>query len=342
VLQAALGGSMTLPTEVCGDCNAAFSPLDQDLVNFADIFILGKVTKLLGMGLQEDPSGVLVSARHGMKGIERGLAVTLPQAFRLPDGSWNFRGGTRELLDAMLRELATPATSVSSEVVPTPEGSVPVALAVVRTAPGKFLARGSDASEVEGLERTLRREGLKPTFVGDAREWVPPDQVAPIVIKSEIPVGKLSRVLAKVAINYVCGLFDPQTVLRAEFDSVRHFARYDEGAFLDFVSLAILDQQQREAPNPFSHPARHALVLLEAPSDSGYRIRVQVVLYGRAVALVRLGSSPVRLFPPGTWRVTYFDYERRTFEHLRIPDDGLRCFVNMAAVPGAAELMECQ
>jgi hypothetical protein len=341
VLQAALGGSLTLPTEVCDECNAAFSPLDQDLVNFADIFIRGRVTKLLGLGLQEDPSGVLISARHGLKGPEQGLAVTLPQAFRLPDGTWAFRAGSRAALDAMFQELATPARDVSTDVVPPVAGAVPAALAVVRTGPSKFLVRGSNATDVDGLRRRLQEEGLKTTYVGDAQEWIPPDRVSPINIRFEIPVTRLARVLAKVALNYVCSLFGPQTVLRAEFDPIRRFARYGEGAFVDFVSLAILDHEQREEPNPFAHPARHALVLLEAPTESIYRAGVKVVLYGRAVAFVHLGSSLAPLLPPGTWRVTYFHHQQKTFEHLRVPVDGLRCFVNLIAiVPEAADLLQ--
>jgi hypothetical protein len=58
------------------------------------------------------------------------------------------------------------------------------------------------------------------------------------------------------------------------------------------------------------------------------------------MGLVRLAATASPLLPPGTWRVTYFDHEQKTFEHLTVPDDGLRCFVNIEAlVPGAGALM---
>ena len=68
------------------------------------------------------------------------------------------------------------------------------------------------------------------------------------------------------------------------------------------------------------------------PRASRCRIGVSVVLYGRPVAFVRFVPSPIPILPPNTWRVTYFDYEARSFEHRRVPDDGLRCFVNLAAI----------
>jgi hypothetical protein len=88
------------------------------------------------------------------------------------------------------------------------------------------------------------------------------------------------------------------------------------------------------------HPSRHALVLNQIEMDGLYRVAVQVVLHGKAIGLVRLASSSEPVLRRGTWRVTYFDHERKTFEHLTVPDDGLRCFVNLEAlVPGAGALV---
>ena len=342
VVQAALGGSLTLPNEVCADCNATFSPLDKDLVEHVNLFALGRVSSLLGLGLQEDPdAGVRLTARLGMKGDEKGLAAAPPQFFRHPDGSWHFRGPSVEALQAMTRELATPQSSVTETVDGDEDGRAPSALAVVRTAPKRFLVRGSIASEVQALARRVRDQGLQLEFTGEVNEWVPPAQVAPINIKTSFPVGSIARCLAKMALEYVCSLFGTGVALDPAFDRVRRFARYGEGSFVDFVTPALLNHTQQDAVRGYAHPTRHTLVLNQIEKESLYRVAVWVILHGKAMGLVRLAATPAPLLPLGTWRVTYLDHAQRSFEHLTVPDDGLRCFVNIEAiVPGAGSLVE--
>jgi hypothetical protein len=335
-----LGASLILSTEVCAACNAAFSPLDQDLVEHVEIFTRGRVTKLLGLGLQDDPTtGVRLSARLGLHGEERGLSVSPPQVFQLPDGSWQFRGGSTDVLATMIEEIGRPVAKVHETVDVSSDG-LPVALAVVRTGPGAYVVRGAKAAEVRALAARLRAEGMRPTHLGAPAQWTPPERVQPISRGVEIPVGRISRAAAKVALNYVCSTLGAESALRTEFDPLRRFARDGEGAFLDFVSLALLDQYQREAVNVFAHPSRHALVLAEVHDGAQYQTGVQIVVFGQPFAVVRMGSAPYPMLPPRTWRVTYFDHEKKTFEHLRIPDDGPRCFVNIdSVVPGASALL---
>jgi hypothetical protein len=296
---------------------------------------------LLGLGLQEDPgAGVRLTARLG-RGEEKGLAAAPPQFFRHPDGSWQFRGPSVEVLHAMARELAIPTSNVTETVDAVEIGLATVALAVVRTAPAHFLVRGSDASEVRALAGTLRETGIQATFTGEAKEWVPPPVVTPINIPTSFPVGGIARCLSKMALNYVCSLFGTEMALDPAFDRLRRFARYDEGRFIDFATPALLDHTQQEAVRGYSHPARHALVLNQVPKDSLYVLAVQVILYGKAMGIVRLAATPAPLLSLGTWRVTYFKPEEKTFEHLIVPADGLRCFVNIEAlVLGASSLVE--
>ena len=340
-MQASLGGSLTLPTEVCAACNDAFSSLDTDLIAHVNLFALGRVSSLLGFGLQEDPSGVRLTARLGRLGEERGLAVAPPQVFRHPNGTWRFHGPSLEVLRMMERELAVPSADVTELVDPDEHDKTPVALAIVRTAPSVFLVRGPSESEVRQLAGTLREKGLQIDAPDEVTAWVPPAEVAPIDVRSSFPVARISRCLSKIALNYVCSLFGPNVALNPAFDRLRRFARYDEGIFADFVTPTLLDHAQQDGVRAYAHPERHALVLNQLLHDSLYRVAVQIVLYGKAFGIVRLSATPEPILPLATWRVTYFDHGQKTFEHLVIPDDGLRCFVNVEAlVPGAASLVE--
>jgi hypothetical protein len=205
-----------------------------------------------------------------MKGEERGLAATPPQFFRHPDGSWQCRGPSVEVLHAMAAELAVPTSNVTEVVDAADHGSAPVALAVVRTGPSKYLVRGSDGDAVRTLAATLREQGIQIALSAEAQEWVPPAKMAPILIETSFPVGNISRCLAKMALNYVCHLFGAEVILNAAFDRVRRFARYGDGSFIDLVTPAMLDHTQQDAIRGYSHPARHALVLNQVQSNSMY------------------------------------------------------------------------
>jgi HNH endonuclease len=342
VLQKAFGSSLTLQAEVCEPCNSFFSRSDKDLFEHVEMFVVGRPWKILGLGLHlDEEAGVRLTYRVGLRGPEKGLLIPPPQLFRHPNGSWQFRGPSVGGLDAMRTEVSAPTSKVTERLDPPEPGKPPSALAVVRTAPATFLVRGAVEAEVSDLARRLRSTGLELTRNEGHTTWVPPAKPPPLDIKSQLPVGSVARSLAKVALNFLCSLFGTDVALQPEFDPLRSFARYDEGSFMDFVSLAILDEPQRKAANPFSDPERHALVLVQVPDGSMYRLGVQVVLHGKSVAIVRMSKTATPLLPLGTWRVTYFDHVRKTVEHLAIPHDGIRCFPNIdAVVPGASSLWE--
>lgn len=344
VLQAGLGESLTLPREVCAGCNAAFSSLDKDLIEHVNLFALGRASSLLGIGLQEDSAaGVRLTARRGTNGDEKDLSVLLTQLFCARDGSWHFRGSSPEALQVMAKELSRPCRKVSEAVDADVEGELPTALAIVRTAPGSFMVRGADAAAVGALATTLREKGVQVDIPDNVEEEAPePSLVPPIKIKTSFPVGRIARCLAKVALNFVCSLFGTWMALDPAFDPLRRFARHGEGNFVEFVNLAIFDDGLEEAVRAYAHPTRHALVLNQIQKDSRFLATVQVILYGKAVGLVRLATAVQPLFPLGTWRVSYFDPALTAFEHFVVPQDGLRCFVNIEAVVPQAPVIKCQ
>ena len=332
VLQAGFGGVETLPVEVCGDCNAAFSAPDKALMDHVDLFGRQKAHALSGMGFLDDPAaGVRLSVILRLEG-GKNVARLPPQAYRDPSGTWHFVGADQSGLAGLRRDLAKPTPNVDvQEEVDDGEG-LPIPLMIVRTAPETFLIRGTDLEELGRIAEKIRRVGLAVEYEGTPTSS---EHFQPRVRgKTSFPVGAISRAFAKVALNYLCFLFGPETALRPEFDRVRRLARFDEGAFGDIVVLSILSGGAR-GPDPYAASQRHALVLQEVEQARRFRVVVQASLHGQALGLVRFPETTYRMLPVGTWRVSYFDHVKKSVEHLRFPDDGLRCFANIEALmPG--------
>ena len=332
VLQAGFGGVATLPVEVCADCNSAFSAADKALIDHVDLFARGSVKSLSGMGLLEDPdAGVRLSVILRLEG-GKDIARLPPQAYRHPSGTWNFVGADQNGLAALRRDISQPTSQVVVQHELDDDGLLPIPLTIVRTAPSTFLVRGTDPAEVERFAEKLRTTGLKIDFEGTPT--ASPQFQPKVGRRTSFPVGEVSRAFAKVALNYVCFLFGPEIALRAEFDPVRRLARFDEGEFGDIVVLAIMTDELR-GPNAYADPKRHALVLQELEQDGRFRVAFQATLHGYSMGLVRFPPTAERMLPPGTWRVSYFDHVAKSVEHLKVPDDGLRCFANIEVImPG--------
>lgn len=331
VLQAGFGGVETLPVEVCGDCNAAFSAPDKALMDHVDLFARRKVNSLSGMGFLEDQAaGVRLSVILRLEG-GKDIARLPPQAYRHPSGTWHFVGAEQNGLAALRRDIAQPTSKVDVQHEED-DGDLPIPLTIVRTAPSTFLVRGTDRAELESIAEKLRTTGLKVDYEGTPTSST---HLQPKVgARTSFPVGEVSRAFAKVALNYVCLLFGPETALRAEFDPVRRLARFDEGGFGDIVVLSMMTGEAR-GPDPYADPNRHALVIQEVEHAGRFRVAVQASLHGYALGLVRFPETADRMLPAGTWRVSYFDHVAKSVEHLKVPDDGLRCFANIEALmPG--------
>lgn len=337
VLQAGFGGVETLPVEVCGDCNAAFSAPDKALMDHIDLFGRHKVNALSGMGFLEDPAeGVRLSVILRLEG-GRDIARFPPQAYRHPSGTWHFVGADQEGLASLRRDITQPTSSVSVQHE-VDDGGLPIPLTIVRTAPRTFLVRGTDPEELDRIAEKLRTAGLAVDYEStpSASEHFQPK----VQGSTSFRVGAVSRAFAKVALNYLCLLFGPETALRSEFDPVRRFARFAEGAFGDIVVLSILNGESR-SPDAYADPNRHALVLQEVEHAGRFRVAVQASLHEYALGMVRFPETSERMLPPRTWRVSYFDHVAKSVEHLSVPDDGIRCFANSEAfLPGISTRIE--
>ena len=171
----------------------------------------------------------------------------------------------------------------------------------------------------------------------EAEEVPPPSTVAPILIKTSFPLGRVARCLSKMALEYICARFGTNVALDQALDRLRRFARHGEGNFSQFVDLAVFDSGLQSAVRAYAHPTRHALVLNQLHNESLFSVVVQIVLYGTAIGVVRVATTEQPLLPLGTWRVSYFDPQQKTFEHYVVPQDGLGCFVNIGAVLPEAE-----
>lgn len=329
VLQAGFGGVATLPVEVCADCNAAFSAPDKALLDHVDLFARNKVSALSGMGFLEDTdAGVRLSVVLRLDG--RGdIARLPPQAYRHPSGRWHFVGADQACLDSLRRDIAQPTPNVEVRVEVDDVDGLPIPLTIIRTAPKTFLVRGTDGGELARIAEQLRTVGLAVVEEGTP---ISSAHAQPMLrANTSFPVGAVSRAFAKVALNYLCLLFGPQAALRRELDPVRRFARFNEGVFGDIVVLSVMKGGAR-GPDPYADANRHALVLQEVELAGRFRVAVQASLHGYALGLVRFPETPERILPAGTWRVSYFDHVQKSVEHLKVPDDGLRCFANIQAI----------
>src|SRR5690606_31828365 len=106
VLQRAFGGSATLPTQVCADCNSAFSKIDKVFVEIVDFYHRGRnLLRGLGFGRHVLDDGTIVNAVVDGKGT-----VTFPpQFFEVSGSEWRFFGSSEQERERMFEELARPS-----------------------------------------------------------------------------------------------------------------------------------------------------------------------------------------------------------------------------------------
>ncbi len=332
VLQAGLGGVATLPVEVCAECNAAFSTMDKRLIEHVHLFALRSAKQLSGLGLMEDlDAGVRLSVILRLEGGSE-VARLPPQAYRNPAGTWRFVASDESAFEAFFRDLAQPTPNVSIRYESDSDGSLPIPLTIVKTAPRTFLVRGTDADELFRVAEEIRTVGIQTTTCGQptASSHFQPKIESAV----SFPVGETSRAFAKIALNYLCFLFGTESALRFEFDPIRRYARFGEGTLGEHVVLSALTGGP-SGPEPYADPRRHALVLQEVCHQGTFRVAVQAVVHGYSLGIVRFPATPQAMLPSGTWRVSYFDHVAKSVEHLRVPDDGTRCFANIEALlPG--------
>lgn len=334
VLQASLGAVATLPTEVCGECNAAFSPIDSSFIDAVGFFHTGeRVRRTLGTGRATLPDGVTVNAR-----LRRdGLGEFPPQLYQVSPSEWRFLGHRTQDFDRMVAELDEPATlTVKTEVVSASQGLH--ALTIVRSAPRVFVVQGGNAVEVESFASFIRKEGLRKISENELRpaalegDALPP----PITYDISLALDLFSRALAKVALNYVCYRLGPEVALRVELDPIRRFARFGEGSFVDFMVPTLLNHSLADSLDAYASKDHHALYLLQARAADGLREAVFVAVKGKTVGRVDLTRGGYAL-PEGTWMLSRFDPSARSVADFTLPGDMPRAVINPGAF-GMAEI----
>src|SRR5262249_31474408 len=115
-----------------------------------------------------------------------------------------------------------------------------------------------------------------------------------VVLRFGFDFRKISRALAKSAMNAVCWALGPEVARSDAFERIRGLVRKDdEGAIEQFVAL----DPYRDSPEAgaavraFCRPENHTILLAE---DEGVPAAM-VALYGEPIALVRLSEKPAGL-----------------------------------------------
>jgi hypothetical protein len=324
VLQQAFGAAAELAHEVCGDCNAAFSPIDKSFVEGVRFYYTGEdMLRFLRSPRTSLPDGTMVNVR-----LQRdGTGWFPPQLYAKSPTQWRFLGAAEGDLHVMLHELSQPALlKLKSEVV-EPGDNVPL-VTIVRSAPFVYSIQGTDAARVERLLSLARTEGLHHEWIGESRS--PSDgSTPPITFDASLALGPFCRAMAKVALNFVCYRLGARVALQPEFDAVRRFARYGEGTFADFVVPTLLNHDLSEAAAAFVGPEHSALSLLAAPEVK--RESVLLAIHGKTIGKVDLTRGTPAL-PPGIWLLTRFADSEPRVDDMTLPDEMVRAVLNPAAV----------
>lgn len=322
VLQRAFGASATLPTQVCGDCNAAFSKIDKTFVEVVDFYHRGRnMLRTLGLGQHVLEDGTIVNAVVD----GRGEVTFPPQFFEVSGSEWRFFGSSEQERDKMFEELARPSgLTVASRVVPPSPGVPPLLL--LRSSPKSFVLIGTSEARVEAFRKSILEVGVVPDSMG-TNETKDRGDPPTITFPTKLEFVPYGRAMAKVALNFVCHRLGSEVALREQFDPVRKFILGSEGDVFDFVVPTALNHSLGDSLAPFLTGEQHALALVTADVGSEVRESVLVALSGKTVGRVDLTKGNPGL-PEGTWVLTRFDGEERTFTDFALPQDILRAVVN--------------
>jgi len=322
VLQAAFGASATLPSEVCAECNSAFSPLDKAFLEAVQFYHLGEnMLRGLGLGRAVLQDGTAVNARHRADGN----GEFLPQLYEVTPTEWRFLGHRESDFHTMLRELAEPAAlQIKCEAVRPDEGTP--RLTIVRSAPGVYLIQGSSADLLERFAGQCRSNGFRPDWCGEPFEHSSHESPA-IKFDTSLALEPFSRAMAKVALNFVCYRLGAAIAGRPEFDAVRRYARYGDGHFADFVVPTVLNHTLGDCLAGFVTPEHRAALYLMGSTADGNREAVFLGIGGKTVGRVDITRDRSGL-PPGTWLLTRFHKAQGGVEDLTLPDDMPRALLN--------------
>jgi hypothetical protein len=322
VLQSAFGAVATLPTEVCGECNAAFSPLDKVFVEAVQFYYTGEnMLRALRLGRTVLKDGTDVNARYRRDGY----GEFAPQIFEVSPTEWRFLGHRECDFHVMLRELADPEQlKIKLEQLNSAPG-VP-RLAIIRSAPYVYLIQGIDDELLARFSEKVRTTGFKPDWVNDTFRNSAEENPS-IRFDTSLALEPFCRSMAKIALNFICYRLGSDIALREEFDSVRRYARFGEGSFVDYAVPTILNHSLADSNAAFVAAEHHALFLVVGGGKDVRTEAVFISVRGKTIGRLDLTRGRPGL-PPGAWLLTRFDEKHRSVEDLTLPDDMPRALLN--------------
>jgi hypothetical protein len=337
VLQKGFDAEMTLPEDVCGDCNTKeFSALDGDLIRYVRTFAYHDhpdVSRNRTI-LQEGHPLILYEGIWTSVRIDKqGRPITLTQLVFLDDKKVHITMDSREGMAAALalvseiqREMSEPSKLKSIKTIivgPSRDGGPAVQPALIRSSRLTYCIRASSQPEADKIANAVKSGKL----LADSRALSPPEEGSNkqpwVQTTLKVNFGHIERALAKVAVNFVCKVVGPSAARSPAFENIRNFIRSPvskvSGEFVGWLDRSKVDPA--DLASKFTVEGRHTLVLL---NPEGWPC-VFVILYGRPFVYVRLTlqQSPGAL-PPNTAVAALFNYRDRTHEVLSLADDAIR------------------
>lgn len=328
VLQASFGTSLILATQVCAECNNAFSPIDKTFVEAVQFYHVGQnMLRSLGLGRLALEDGTNVIAQYR----QNGQVTFPPQFYQTTRNDWKFIGSRASDFHAMMGELETPVNlQLRCSVVNRVVGDPP--LSIVRSAPNAYLIKGSDPELVERLYLEVREHGFRPDWCGTSLAPSAHEEPA-LQFNTALHLEPYCRAMAKVALNFVCYRMGVEVALRPELDAIRKYARYGEGSFRDHVVPTLLNQELEDSTAAFVRQRSHALLLAAAIMSDGHREAVFITICGKTVGKVDISKEgSVLQLSSGVQLLTRFDGNGAAVEDLTLPDDLIRAVLNPAAL----------
>jgi len=342
VLQAAFGTRWVLDDDVCEPCNSRFSPLDSKLVEFVREFAylghpdVAKVVRFFDgkIGLTRDfSSGVWMSVRVD----PRDRPIPFPQLIFLPSNQIRFVTDTSRWsgnpqaeslglkeCEQVIAELSDFSRLRLKRSIYLESRAQP---AIVRSAPERYLLRGSTEETLNEIESSIRTGKLVASLttgksdapmIGDSREKVRMD------IAYEL--GSYARAIAKSAMNFVCAAVGRDLARSPDLDALRTFINTGSGDLQRFVNFCFGQDASTQATAALGFLARPGYHTVFA-SGSGGAPNVFFFLYSRLFAIVKLSNSPILAHDRQV--AALFDYRsqtHRTFDTRRDPREFVQAF----------------
>ena len=334
VLQAAFGGVLTLPDDVCGICNTeVLGPLDDRLADFVRRFVywdsneVPSISSPLQQGLKIflADSGIWLSAWFG-----RGNELHVPpQAVFLPGGVIRFAGGKGyaeraiQLVGTIQDELKQPEHLQLSDDLWAPR-EPPIQPALVRTAARCYVLRAQDPAAIEQLRAEVTSGVL---LVSIAQSNAPLATTVNPTVEGQVAIdfGRAERAVAKTALNFACVVLGPEAVRGDLFAPIRQFIvepyPKETAGFVNFLFGASVPAEMPRIAEAMARPGLHSLLFVV---PDGLPL-VAVCLYGRPFAVVYLAKAARR--SPGDAMASVlalFDFRAKTHEVIRMRDDPIR------------------